>query len=222
MNNLSDKISNLELKIYRGDNYEFKTIEGTVFLKAWSGFQSRQGAYVSIDKSLSSDDFVKLKVGGDMVIDNPQITDDHINAYNYLKENQEQIKDSILNSLLIEYKDLQELYDYDKETATAIMPVVDNNLQFQNLIGLSTVHLMNVSKDGIAYIGYEFGCTWDDEHGLGIMTHKNRIIKIGLADTSFLTWVAEEDINPEENNYHNETEIKRQNQKDKKPWWKFW
>ena len=222
MNSLSDKISNLELKIYRGDNYEFKTIEGTVFLKAWSGFQSRQGAYDSIDKNFSSDDFVKLKVGGDMVNDNPQIADTHINAYNYLIENQEKIKDSILSSLLIEFKDLQELYDYDKETALAIMPDVDNVLEFRNLIGLSTVHLMNVSKDNIAYTGYQFGCTWDDEHGLGIMTHKNRIIKIGLADTSFLTWIAEEDINPEEHNYHSEAEIKSKTRNDKKPWWKFW
>jgi hypothetical protein len=53
---------------------------------------------------------------------------------------------------------------------------------------------MNVSKDGFAYVGYEFGCTWDDEHGLGFMTHKDRIIDFGGADTSFLTWVASGDL----------------------------
>jgi hypothetical protein len=77
------------------------------------------------------------------------------------------------------------------------MPDVNDVSQFKSLIGLSTVHLMNVSKDGTAYIGYEFGCSWDDEHGLGFMTHKDRVIKIGGADTSFLTWVAKEDLNPE-------------------------
>ena len=53
---------------------------------------------------------------------------------------------------------------------------------------------MNVEKDGIAYVGYEFGCIWDDEHGLGVMTHKTRIIDFGGADSSFLTWIARKDL----------------------------
>lgn len=75
------------------------------------------------------------------------------------------------------------------------MPDVENITQFKSLIGLSAVHLLHISKEGTAYVGYEFGCTWDDEHGLGVMTHKDRIIEIGGADTSFLTWIAEDDLN---------------------------
>ncbi|MGN6495293.1 MAG: DUF6985 domain-containing protein [Agriterribacter sp.] len=46
-------------------------------------------------------------------------------------------------------------------------------------------HLLNVSKNNIAYVGYESGGTWDDEHGLGIMTHKDRGIQIGGSDYAF-------------------------------------
>ena len=74
------------------------------------------------------------------------------------------------------------------------MPDVENIEQFKDLIGLSQIHLLNVSKDNVAYVGYEFGCNWDDEHGLGFMTHKDRIIDFGGADTSFMAWVAEEDL----------------------------
>jgi hypothetical protein len=64
------------------------------------------------------------------------------------------------------------------------------------LIGLSSVHVLSVAKDGIAYIGFEFGCTWDGEHGLGVMTHRDRVIEVGGADTSFLAWIAEQDAEP--------------------------
>jgi hypothetical protein len=36
----------------------------------------------------------------------------------------------------------------------------------------------------------EFGCTWDKEHGLGVMTHQTLVIEIGGADTAFLEWIA--------------------------------
>jgi hypothetical protein len=50
-----------------------------------------------------------------------------------------------------------------------------------------------VQKDGIPYAGFEFGCTWDDEHGLGVLMHGTRAVDIGGADTAFLLWIAEQD-----------------------------
>ena len=195
MDNLSDKIPNLAMKTYSGNNYELKSMEGTIKLTSWSGYQSRQGTYASADGKEKSDGSATLQIGGDMVVDNPEITSEHVNAYNYLTQNQDKIKEVILASLLIQYKELQEQYGYDPEEAASLMPDVDNVSQFKTLIGLSTVHLLNVSKDDTAYVGYQFGCTWDDEHGLGIMTHKDRVIQIGGADTSFLTWIAKGDLN---------------------------
>jgi len=215
METLSDKIPNLELKTHKGDNYEFKTIEGFITLPTWQSFQSRQGAYSSVDKSTPSDGSVKISIGGDMTDDNPQITNEHVSAYNFVTQHQKKIKSVLLTALKKDYKNLQDLYDYDEESSADIMPNVNNISQFKSLIGLSTVHIMNVSKDGIAYVGYEFGCRWDDEHGLGIMTHKHRVVKIGLADTSFLTWIAQQDKSPETN------ELAVEKLK-KNPWWKFW
>jgi hypothetical protein len=63
------------------------------------------------------------------------------------------------------------------------------------LIGLSNVHILSVARDGI---GLQFGCTWDEEHGLGVMTHRDRVVQVGGADTSFLTWIAEEDAERQE------------------------
>ena len=78
------------------------------------------------------------------------------------------------------------------------MPEIERIEQLRSLIGLSNVYVHAVSKDGMAYIGYEFGCTWDDEHGLGVMTHRNRIVEAGYADASFDEWTAKRDAESNE------------------------
>ena len=60
-------------------------------------------------------------------------------------------------------------------------------------VGLGTLHMMEIAKGGVAYYGLELGCTWDDEHGAGVLLHKDRIVDIGQADTSFNTGIATHD-----------------------------
>ncbi len=168
--------------------------EGTITLDAWRGFQSRQGPYTSQDSEQPSNGSFRLDIGGDMVDDDPKITDAHVKAYWFAIENQELIKDTLLDTLMVEYPKWIDSYGYDEEEAEEYMPEVSEKSAFKSLIGLANVHILNVEKDGVAYVGYEFGCTWDDEHGLGFMTHKNRVIDLGGADMSFLTWVAEKDL----------------------------
>jgi hypothetical protein len=171
--------------------------EGTVSLPVWKEFQSRQGDYGSLDTHESSNGIFPISIGGDMVMDIPTITTDHINAYKYLSTHSVQIRDSILTRLFADYKNLQLDYGYNETNSKEIMPDIENVEDFKKLIGLSQVHLMNVGKDSFAYVGYEFGCTWDNEHGLGFMMHKDRIIDFGGADTSFLTWIANNDLKSE-------------------------
>lgn len=169
-------------------------LEGKVSLPIWKNFQNRQGAYGSLDGRENTSGEFGISIGGDMVVDNPTIKREHANAYDYLITHSEQIQHSILTRLLTEYKNLQTEYGYDEDEAKEFMPDVDNIEQFKKIIGLSQIHLMEVSKDNIAYVGYEFGCSWDEEHGIGFMTHKDRIIDFGCADQSFMTWVARKDL----------------------------
>jgi hypothetical protein len=173
-------------------------LEGTVSLPIWKDFQSRQGAYGSPDTDENSNGVFRISIGGDSIVDTTVITTEHLHAYNYLTTHSEQVCKAILARLFEDYKDLQADYrlDYDNDDLKETMPDVDTIEQFKNLIGLSQIHIINVSKDGLAYVGYEFGCTWDDGHGLGFMTHKDRIIDFGGADSSFMTWAATSDLNP--------------------------
>ncbi|MFI1742866.1 DUF6985 domain-containing protein [Thalassobellus sediminis] len=226
------------------NNIEPFDLEGEVYLPTWKGFQSRKGIYGSKDSSAETDCVFDYAIGGDstLILDKPK--DYQYSAYKYVIENQEIIKEKILSALLKEYPEIQNIYDYESDEKQEIMPDITTNNEFKKLIGLSRLHFVNVHKNNIGYVGFEFGCEWDDEHGLGVMTYMNRVIKIGGADSSFLQWVAEEDLSEKELEVLEEEqnlEFKKQ-QEEKKPleedfiktkvikpykekkthWWKFW
>ena len=64
-------------------------------------------------------------------------------------------------------------------------PALDRPDQLRGLIGLNFVHVLAESKDGVCYIGCEFGCEWEEEHGLGVMTHRGEVVAVGHAEMSF-------------------------------------
>jgi len=99
----------------------------------------------------------------------------------------------LLTHLVDEYPKLQEQYGYRGRDKKELMPDVLVETDLRKLIGLHTVHIHQVSKNGVPYAGYEFGCTWDDEHGLGILMNGTRPVEIGGADAAFLLWIAEKD-----------------------------
>ena len=207
----------LELKpnIIIGDNYE-----GQITLTAWKGFQSRQGFYGSKDSNETSNGLVKVFINGWQVDYVKTTTQEQINSILFLQDNSEKIRDEILNAL---YKELPEIRDIYED----LVPEISSISDLKNFIGLSIIHIMESDKDGFAYIGYELDCDWDDEHGIGVMTHKDRVIEIGQADTSFNSWITYKDNGTEAEqearwNEENRAVIEQHKNETKKPWWKSW
>jgi hypothetical protein len=95
------------------------------------------------------------------------------------------VASAVLEGLLAEYPRLQELYGYEGAERKTYMPDVSRTEEFRPLIGLHIVHFVPLLKEGLPYVGYEFGCTWDGEHGLGVLMHGNRVVEVGGADTAF-------------------------------------
>ncbi|MFL5732697.1 MAG: DUF6985 domain-containing protein [Chloroflexia bacterium] len=170
----------------------------TIVLTSWAGFRSRQGRFSSIDESVTSDGSVNLMI---RTPDRKQSTPsaEQVAAYQQLIEQQESIRETPLEAIFAQYPTWREEYieDYGEEEAEEeieeVVPDIQRPEQLKELIGLSTVHIHTHAKDGLAYVGYQFGANWDDEHGLGVMTHAGRVVDIGQADTSVLEWIAEED-----------------------------
>jgi hypothetical protein len=168
---------------------------GKILLPSWRGFQARQGAYGAVSSRKASDGTAHLDVIPleDRGTQSP--TPEQAAAFQFLIDHEPAIHSSVLHAIFGAYPGMQYSYDYDDEEAEELMPAIDTPDQLKRLLGLSTVNILPATKDGVAYVGFEFGCTWDSEHGLGVMTHRERIVKIGGADASFLEWIAEKDAN---------------------------
>ena len=99
---------------------------------------------------------------------------------------------AVLTALLPYYQGLRPRYlDFLGDEADALMPEVQTADELRPLIDLRHVHIHPWSRDGIGYVGLQFGSTWDVEHGLGLMMHLDRVVDIGGADVSF-AWQPDE------------------------------
>ncbi len=173
---------------------------GRVVLSSWRGYQSRLGAYAARSSAKESDGTVRLSVSPPGGARQPHSAE-QANAWRYLLEHEEAVRDALVAAIFEEYPAIRERLLDEAE-----LPALERPDQLRSHVGLSTVHVLPVARDGAAYVGFEFGCSWDDEHGLGIMTHQGRLVelphlglgKVSGADLASEEWVAEEDVSSSE------------------------
>ncbi|MCA9027310.1 MAG: hypothetical protein KDA86_19025 [Planctomycetaceae bacterium] len=93
---------------------------------------------------------------------------------------------AVLDALWAYYQRIRPRYiDYLGSDVDQLMPALDNPEALMRLIDLRQVHVHPSEKSGIAHVGLQFGCTWDIEHGLGVMMHNDRVVELGGAEVSF-------------------------------------
>ncbi len=99
-----------------------------------------------------------------------------IEALKYFIDNQETIRDTIVDALLEKLALWHEYEDHYPH-----VPDVDTLKQH---IGPGTLHVHadDQQPDEPAYVGIEFGCSWDDEHGFGVVTQAGKVLGMGHAD----------------------------------------
>lgn len=171
--------------------------EGVAKLPAWAGFQSRRGAYASRG-SKKGDGSVRISVAvEDIALHTP--TPEQMAAFQYVLDQQQAIRDVTLSTVYRSYSSHREEYadDYDIDDPRElerVLPTLSAASELNRVIGLSTIHVSPVNLAGMAYIGLEFGCNWEEEHGLGVLLHKRRMVTVGHADVCFLEWIAERDV----------------------------
>ena len=167
---------------------------GKDVLKAWKGTQERHGPYTSRSSRRASTGTVELQI--------PRLDDDDANprppsreqvgAYAYLKENQFEVTQRIMEALVAYYTKLRKTWLRNNPRLDDL-PVIESVEEMRKNVGLGRLHMFSVAKGGVAYIGLEMGCTWDEEHGVGVLLHKGRMVDVGQADTSLNDWTAKED-----------------------------
>ena len=169
--------------------------QGQFTLSAWAGFQARNGPYGQLSEDTPSEGRTKLSISTQGEPPQPP-TPAQSAAFAHLLAAQIPLRDAILSAVARAYPDWQEDYGYDEADARELMPDIAQPNDLRALMGLSTVHILTTAYEGLAYVGFKFGCTWDEEHGLGALTHGGRVVEVGQADTTFLDWLAERDCRP--------------------------
>ncbi len=116
-------------------------------------------------------------------------------AYEFIVRNEASLSTRLLTELFKRYKqDRVELHPKNDDDLRELMPRVKAKEGMLTVYSLSGVHILPTAKSKYAYVGFAFHCEYDIEHGVGIMTHKKRIIAVGGADHAFLQWIAEADL----------------------------
>jgi hypothetical protein len=162
----------------------------TVRLSTWQGFQSRRGAYGFKDTDHPSDGSVALIFAPEGRDESPLI-ESELRLVRWAVQHAQEMQRSLLEKLLLEYPAIQKKYRGFAHVND--LPPVQSADDFKTIIGLHGVNIHPIEHEGLPYVGLEFGCSWDCEHGLGVLMHGTRVVEIGGADTAILLWIAEKD-----------------------------
>ncbi len=165
---------------FQWDGYFWKT---TVRLDAWRGWL--------LDSAASSDGTVDVTFAPEGREEAP-LREAEVELVRRAVRHEREMQNVLLAALLPRYAALRADYAHEMEDERLMPPVRDVD-GFRPLIGLDSLNVHQIEKAGRPYVGFEFGCTWDDEHGLGVLMHGTRVVEIGGADTAILLWIARKD-----------------------------
>lgn len=102
-------------------------------------------------------------------------------AYRYLLANEGDIVRAVMERTFSVYDDCIDQWREDSwlesDEAEYLMPHLDSPDGFNKLMRLGGVAIHEREEDGVAEISFGFGCTWDEEHGWEVTTHKDRVVE---------------------------------------------
>ena len=177
-----DGIPNIGLQNIGTGKKPLKVIRGFIELPCWTGyFLTEEPNYLNKTKVVTNGR-IDLWVDGEIRADGSfSIDQEQTNAYTYLVEHQERIKQSMLQELKKEFPRLlsDEYASWDQEDGS--LPKLSDltpEFDFKKYIGPASISIGENIKDEVAYIQWHFQCLWDPEHGFEVITHKDRVIDI--------------------------------------------
>lgn len=161
-------------------------------LSSWAGYLDRSGIYGGAGQQQASDGTVEI-VFAPEGRDNSPLQADELLLVRWFLDNEARVYDAVKMAIVDAYPNLISGYGRSAEEQAELLPDYLDCDGMQRLIGLYAVNVHQTRKGDEPYLGFEFGCTWDAEHGLGVLTHGSRVVRVGGADTAILLWMSEED-----------------------------
>lgn len=161
-------------------------------LPAWKGFQRREKPRQAVADAGKSDGVIKIVFAPDDRDDEP-LSKGENGLVRWVVDHQAAIHDAMLKALFEAYPAMREKLLDDglgEEETAKVMPVLDSPTQLKGLVEVVTIHVHQIEQDGKPFFGVEMECTWEQEHGVGVLLHGAKPLEVGGADTAFYLWMA--------------------------------
>lgn len=159
------------------------------------------------------------------------------NALDYFFKNQASVLNALCQSVIDHAPEFIKLYG-------AVFPELKSIADVKKNISISSIHILGAQKENHSYLGFDCWCSWDEEHGLGVLMHNERCIDAGdhlvasmsyekilqdqMTEEEWRVWQEEQKRNIAENmariNKENEERLQREKEAilAAKKWWQFW
>jgi hypothetical protein len=108
------------------------------------------------------------------------------NAWKEFTEQYPAIYLKILNAVFNYYNQLRPKYLQMGGPGVQLMPAVESEKSLENRFTLNSITISWPYNSADAELGLSYSCTWDEEHGLGVVVVGNEIIKVGSADSAIM------------------------------------
>jgi hypothetical protein len=224
MDNAINTIPNLRIENIGSKRKPHNMIKGFITLPCWNGYYLHDDTYKLKKDKVITGGCIDLWVDGDIAPDNSlHFSGEQVAAYTYLVKQQESIKHSILQGLKQEFPRLlsDEYASWDHEDpAFPRLSDLTAAFDFKDYIGPESIHIGEDANDGVGYITWRFRCRWDVEHGLDIITHKERVVEIALEADPWKIYKDNGTYEQELKEYNETMSVPRQPKQKK--WWQFW
>jgi hypothetical protein len=174
---------------------EYDSWECDVLLPAWAGFQSRRGPYASIDSPLPSTGRAKFVYAPEGRGRDPLQHSD-LELLDWFQLHEPSVSQAAIAAIL----DWCSPAALPRRLELGLgddFPVITDVPTLKTHIGLYSVFVHCFSHQSLPYIGFELGCDWEEEHGLGVLMHGTRCVAIDQADAAFTLWRAKKDAGVE-------------------------
>ncbi len=162
--------------------------KATVELESWKGIHYSRNAETRVSDGRV--DTVFAPEGWD----GRPLSASDVRLVEWFVDNEAAVSKAALEALLDAYPEMQnDIADFLEDNEELhLMPDVGSTDDLRKLIRLGGVFIHQIPGD-VPYTGLSFSCSWEREHGLGILMRGTRLVRIGGADVSFLLWMARQD-----------------------------
>ena len=117
--------------------------------------------------------------------DSDNVSDSQINAVDYIIDHADKILAELIKFIFDQREELEEVFGLFNNESYSGFPHLKSEKKVGRFMDISTIYIHEKSIEETSYIGLFGDCTWDAEHALGTVFHKDRIVNFGSWDTAF-------------------------------------